>query len=231
LADGGGPLLGVGRVTRGYPDLLALPTRPVLLPAPLALRDTLRPVDLARVALPAWPAVQRGPHGCRTEGNKPVLLDPVQGDPVFAELFIVRALTAPGGPMTGGGWIHNYARAFRCGGCRSVERATLPASRARQLEAICAALRPLLARYGVKPSTRQMYCRGAWDVFCWRDPENLADALFVEAKGPGDRFDVDDYKEALWREAAFAASTAHGWGWTDATFKVLEYSTTVAGAW
>jgi hypothetical protein len=209
-----------------YPDILELPGRP------RELAVFKRQVMWTRAKFQMWPKRFLGPHGCDTFagtkdvfGGKQVLLDPVRREPVFAEQLIVRALTKPGGPMTEGGWLDTYRCKFRDGCCRTETFAPLPSQREKQLLAICAALRPLLASHGVKDSTRAPYCRGGWDVFAWREAGDLSDALFIEMKGPGDDFaQPPDYKEPLWLEAALTASASNGWGWTEANFRVIEWT-------
>jgi hypothetical protein len=211
-----------------YLDILALPAR---------LRELAvfkRKVAWSRATFQMWPKRLLGPHGCDTFagtndvfGGKQVLLDPVTGEPVFAEQLIVRALTAPGGPMTAGGWLDTYRCKFRDGNCRAETFATLPPSRESQLRSVCAALRKVLAGQGINDSARAPFCRGTWDVFCWRDANDLADALFVEAKGPEDSFaQPPEFKEPMWLEAALEASTAEGWGWIEANFRVVEWTAT-----
>ena len=62
-------------------------------------------------------------------------------------------------------------------------------------------------------------------MFCWRDPQELSDTLFIESKGPGDNFAVPpDFKETMWLEAALETSAANGWGWTEENFLVIEWA-------
>jgi len=209
-----------------YPDILAFPAHP----KKLEVFD--REVMWAQGTFSRWPTLDLGPHRCDmfagmndTYGRKLVLLDPVRQEPVFAEQLILRALTAPGRPMTGGGWLDTFRCKFRDGGCRLETFVTFSPARQRQLASICATLRPMLARHSMKDSPRRLYCRGGWDVFCWHDPEDLSDALFIESKGPGDEFaEPPDYKEPMWLEAALNASAREGWGWTEANFRVLEWN-------
>ena len=49
--------------------------------------------------------------------------------------------------------------------------------------------------------------------------------LFVESKGPDDRFaQPPDYKEPMWLEAALQASATKGWGWSEENFRVIEWA-------
>ena len=138
-------------MTNHYPDLLALPS------APRELALFKRRIAWSRVTFQMWPRRFLGPHGCDTFagtkdvfGGKQVLLDPVKREPVFAEQLIVRALTAPSGPMIGGGWVDTYRCKFRDGCCRAETFAPLPREREEQLKAVCTGAPPATGEPGNK---------------------------------------------------------------------------------
>lgn len=85
------------------------------------------------------------------------------GEPVFAELAILRTLQAEG---WGGVWVDSYRRKYRVSYWGDSKKVSLPIEQEDLRRAIH-------ARAGTQG--------GCWDVFCWKDDMHL----FAEAKRSG----------------------------------------------
>ena len=121
-----------------------------------------------------------------TFGNKEILDH--QGEPVFAELAILRVLTADG---WNGRWVTNHwGRPHFRAGLLDQPRCELPPAQAALFRRI---------------ETTKGSPGGCWDVFSWRDSE----VLFVEAKR--NKKDQINQKQKEWLEAAMKVgiSLAH----------------------
>jgi hypothetical protein len=93
-----------------------------------------------------------------TYGNKPIL--DVDGEPVFAELAILRLFQREGWD---GVWVDSYRQKYRVGYWGKGNEAVLPSEREELLEQV---YRKLGNR------------KGCWDVYCWKGRETV----FAESK-------------------------------------------------
>jgi hypothetical protein len=127
-----------------------------------------------------------------TYGGKAVL--DYAGEPVFAELAILRALQESGWD---GVWVDTYRRRYRVGYWAENDKVALPREQEALLERIYE---------GAGAS------RGCWDVFCWKEGQRL----FAEAKRQ-DRDRIRD-TQRRWLEAALNV------GLLEESFLIVEWS-------
>jgi hypothetical protein len=165
--------------------------------------ELLRPESVEHILLPSGKLVEvhkttpiftrwEGDPLEDTYGGKPILS--FRGEPVFAELAILRAFQGIGWD---GVWVDTFGRKHRAGywgtGC-TVE---LPSEQEVLLGSV-------YERAGAS--------KGCWDVFCWKDERRL----FAEAKWQ-DRDQIRD-SQRRWLEAAIAV------GLHPSSFLVVEWS-------
>ena len=127
-----------------------------------------------------------------TYGGKPVL--DFAGEPVFAELAILRAFQNSG---WGGVWIDTFQKKYRIGYWGKDSDIALPSE--QEL---------LLNRIYERAGSRN----GCWDVFCWRSDAQV----FIEAKRRG--HDQIRATQRRWLEAAISV------GLPTNAFLVVEWS-------